>query len=422
VTSALPHLSDRALRRWALAVCCLVIASAVTNLVVTSIEPGVPAGTWGGGGLLGEVGFLVVILAFPMIGLLVLYQQPRNRVGWLLEAVGLAWGLPQLLDSYAHWGLVVRPGSVPAPNVVAALNEGTWTFGIGTMGIFLILLFPDGRLPSPRWRPVAWVAGVAVVVGAIGITVTPGGMEESPIPALDNPLGLESLEPVTLVVLGIALPLLPLSIVASAVALVRRFRRSHGVEREQIKWLATGGALVAFLYLITMTATLAGSFEAEQPPWVSALQEVSILSFVLLPTAIGIAILRHGLFDIDVVINRTLVYGALTATLAAIYLGSVLLLQAALGPLTDRSSLAVAGSTLAVAALFRPARARIQAGVDRRFYRSRYDAALILEAFADRLRHQVDLDAVGADLSTAVRETVNPAHLSLWLRTDGRQP
>jgi hypothetical protein len=421
VTSALPHLSDRALRLWALAVCCLVVASAVTNLVVTSIEPGVPAGTWGGGGLLGEVGFLVVILAFPMIGLLVLYQQPRNRVGWLLEAVGLAWGLPQLLDSYAHWGLVVRPGSVPAPNVVAALNEGTWTFGIGTMGIFLILLFPDGRLPSPRWRPVAWVAGVAVVVGAIGITVTPGGMEESPIPALDNPLGLESLEPVTLVVLGIALPLLPLSIVASAVALVRRFRRSHGVEREQIKWLATGGALVAFLYLITMAASLAGSFEAEQPPWVSALQEVSILSFVLLPTAIGIAILRHGLFDIDVVINRTLVYGALTATLAAIYLGSVLLLQAAISPLTDQSSLAVAGSTLAVATLFRPARARIQAGVDRRFSRSRYDAALILDAFADRLRHQVDLDAVGADLSTAVRETVHPAHLSLWLPTDGRR-
>ena len=422
MTSAFTNLSDRALRRWALAVCFLVVASALTNVVVRSIEPGVRASSWGGGGVLGEVGFLVVILAFPLIGLLILHQQPRNRVGWLLEAVGLAWGLPLLLDSYAHWGLVVRPGSVPAPDVVAALNEGTWTFGIGTMGIFLILLFPDGRLPSPRWRPVAWVAGVALVVGAAGIALTPGGMEESPIPALDNPLGLESLEPVTFVVLGIALPLLPLSIVAAAVALVRRFRRSRGVERGQIKWLATAGALVAILYLITMAATLVAPSEAEQHPWVSTLQEASILSFVLLPAAIGIAILRHGLFDIDVVINRALVYGALSATLAATYLGSVLVLQAAISPLTDQSSLAVAGSTLAVAALFRPARARIQAGVDRRFYRSRYDAALILDAFVDRLRHQVDLDAVGADLSTAVRETVHPAHVSLWLRTDGRQP
>jgi hypothetical protein len=209
---------------------------------------------------------------------------------------------------------------------------------------------------------------------------------------------------------------LPLCIVASAVALVRRFRRSYGVEREQIKWLAAAGAVVALLYLVTMLATLAGSLTPEQPRWVSALQEASILSFLMLPIAIGIAILRHRLYDIDRLINRALVYGLLTATLAGAYLGSVLLLQLALGPLTKESDLAIAGSTLAVAGLFGPARRRIQASVDMRFYRGRYDAARTLNAFADRLRHEVDLEAVGTGLRAAVHDTVQPVHVSLWLR------
>jgi hypothetical protein len=252
------------------------------------------------------------------------------------------------------------------------------------------------------------------------IALAPGTLEEAPVSGLENPLSAGPLEPVVLGLSVIALPLVPVCLVASAVSLVLRFRRSSGVQREQIKWLATAGGLVAVLFAVTLTATFAAEFAGGGSPEVLPLpirflQEASILSFVLLPLAIGAAILRFRLFDIDLVINRALVYGSLTALLAGVYLGSVLLLQLVLRPLTEQSDLAVAVSTLAVAGVFRPARRRIQEVVDRRFYRRRYDAALAVDAFAGRLRHQVDLDAVGADLLAAVHETVQPTHARIWL-------
>jgi hypothetical protein len=392
---------------------------ATFETVVTSIgNPDAPV-SWGTG-LLGELGFTLVVLAFPLVGLGILVRQPRNRIGWLLEGVGLAWTVPSLLDVYAYYGLVIAPGSVPGADVAAALNEGSWSLGILMMGVFLILPFPDGRLLTPRWRVVAWLAGAAAVVVPAVIALAPGTLEEAPVSGLVNPLSAGRFEPIVLALSVVALPLVPICLVASAVSLVLRFRRSSGVQREQIKWLSTAGGLVAALFAVTLTSTFAAEFAGSGSPGglplpIRFLQEASISSFVLLPLAIGAAILRFRLFDIDLVINRALVYGSLTALLAAVYLGSVLLLQLVLRPLTEQSDLAVAVSTLAVAGAFGPARRSIQALVDRRFYRRRYDAALTLDAFAGRLRHQVDLDAVGADLLAAVRETVQPTHATVWL-------
>jgi hypothetical protein len=418
--------SDRALRRLAWAGWWITAVCTVLLMVITSIgDPEVPV-SWGSG-LIGEYAFILVILSFPLVGLGILLRQPHNRIGWLLEGVGLSWGVPSLLDSYAHYGLVVDPGSVPGPDVAAALNEGTWTWGIVMMGVFLILLFPDGHLPSPRWRVVAWLAAAAALVVPAVIALAPGELEEAPVSGIRNPLSAGPFEPVVLALSAVGLPLVPICLVAAAVSLALRFRRLSGVQREQIKWLATAGGLVAALFAVTLSTTLAAELATLGSPGVlplpiRVLQETSILSFLLLPLAIGAAILRYRLFDIDLVINRALVYGSLTALLAGIYLGSVLLLQLVLQPLTEQSDLAVAVSTLAVAGVFRPARRSIQALVDRRFYRHRYDAARTLDAFAGRLRHQVDLDAVGSDLLAAVHETVQPTHATVWVPGTRRLP
>jgi len=410
-------LSDRTLRRLAWAVWWFFLAMLAVGLPLELAEQSRSAEAWGGAqGGAADVAFIVMLLTFPLTGLLILRRLPRNTVGWLLQAVGLVWGLNGLAANYANYGLVVNPGSLPGADVVAALNEGIWAPGIGLMGTFLILLFPDGHLPSRAWRPVAWLCAVTMVLVPVAVVLDPGRLEESPVPTMSNPLAQEWAAPVLEVALAVLVPLLALCIVASAVGLVSRFRHSRGIERQQLKWLATAGAAVAAVFLVTIVSTLLTLATSPTPAWVTGLQAVSMPVFVLLPVAIGVAILQHRLYDVDVVINRALVYGLLTAALAGVYLGSVLLLQRALEPLTSQSDLAVAGSTLAVAALFRPARARIQAGVDRRFYRSRYDAAQTLDVFVDRLRHQVDLDAVGDDLRSAVRETVQPAHVSLWLR------
>ncbi|MBA2530489.1 MAG: hypothetical protein H0V23_00020 [Nocardioidaceae bacterium] len=409
-------LSDHTLRRAAWACWWFLVVVLIIGLPIALSDGPAPQGTWGASGDVLEIAFNLVVLVFPLTGLLILIRQPQNTIGWVLQGIGVTWGVGSLLDSYATYGLVLNPGSLPGADVAAALNEGTWAPWIGLMGIFLILLFPDGRLPSPRWRPVAWLSAVTIVAVTVVIGLEPGLLEEGPVPDMTNPIGLEAAQLPLLVLLAIFLPLLPLCIVASAVALVLRFRRSHGFERQQIKWLATAGSLVAVLYLVTMASTLATSSMDRIPSWVLGLQNAATLSFVLLPVAIGLAILRYRLYDIDVVINRALVYGSLTAMLAGVYLGSVLLLQVVLNPITDQSDLAVAGSTLAVAALFRPARGRIQSIVDRRFYRNRYDAARTLDAFAGRLRQELDLDAVGTDLRTTARETVQPSHVSLWLR------
>jgi hypothetical protein len=403
---------DRNLRRLAWGLWWFFLAVIVVNTSLIML-----GGSMASTGAAGDVMLGLVLLTFPLTGLLILRDQPRNTIGWLLQGIGLAWGLGGLADNYARYGIIVDPGSLPGSDVAAALASATWAPGIGLMGTFLILLYPDGSLPSPRWRPVAWLAAVVIVALTLSVVLAPGRIAVGPGQTLPNPVGIDLASGALDAAQSVLLPLLPLCIVASAVGLVRRFRRSHGVERQQLKWLAATGAVVAALFLAGIITSLLGqSMWDAEPTWLRALQSVFTLSFGLLPVSICVAVLRHGLYDIDLVVNRALVYGTLTAALAGAYLGLVLLLQLVLSPIAARSDLAVAGSTLAVAALFRPARARIQGAVDRRFYRSRYDAARTLESFTGRLRDQVDLGSVSDDLRGVVRETVHPAHVSVWLR------
>ncbi len=365
--------------------------------------------------------FLIVLLPFPLAGLLILRRQPRNTVGWLLAGIGVLWGIGGLADGYARYGLVVDPGSVPGPTVAATIGNGIWAPAIGITGTFLFLLFPDGHLPGPHWRPVALLSGAVLVALTLCLYLSPDRLTEVPVEGMVNPLGIESMAPFLHAALDVLVMVLALCALLSVVALVTRFHRARGVERQQLKWLAYAAAIVGGAFVLGIVMSLGIPEDKPDPGWIAVFDQLSFLSFSLLPIAIGVAVLRYRLYDIDVVINRTLVYGTLTACLAAAYLGSILVLRLLLGPLTGSSDLAVAASTLFVAALFRPLRTRIQAHVDRRFYRRRYDATRTLEAFSGRLRHQVDRDAVGAELLAACHETVQPAQASIWLPEGGRR-
>lgn len=359
--------------------------------------------------------FMLVLLPFPAAGILILRRQPRNTVGWLLTGIGALWGIGGVADGYAQYGLVVDPGSLPGPAVAATIANGIWAPAIGLTGTFLFLLFPDGHLPSRRWRPVAWVSGTVLVALTVCLYLAPDRLTEAPVEGVENPLGVEALGPFLHSALDVLVLVLAGCTLLSVVALVTRFRRARGVERQQLKWLASAAAIVGGAFVLGIAVSLGVPDDKPQPGWMAVLDQLSFLTFATLPVAITVAVLRYRLYDIDVVINRALVYGSLTATLVATYLGSVLLLQLVLRPLTERSDLAVATSTLAVAALFGPARRRIQDAVDRRFYRHRYDAARTVADFSARLRQQIDLDTVADDLLAAVHETVQPTAATVWL-------
>ena len=407
----MPHLSDRQLRvlAWtcwwffagALLSRALLAVADVQLTFIGAVEAGV---------------FLLVMVAFPLAGVLILRQQPRNTIGWVLAAIGVLWGVGGLADTYAHYGLLSDPGSLPGPAVAAALSNGIWAPALGLTGTFLFLLFPDGHLPSRRWRPLARLAGTVLVSLTVCLFLSPVRLTDGPGAGIRNPLGVEVLGPALEVALAVLVPGFALCVLASAAALVSRFRSARGIERLQLKWFATASAMVGLSFVLGIAASLLVPDEGTKPGWLDALDGLSFLLFALPPISIGVAVLRYRLYDIDVVINRALVYGSLTATLVATYLGSVLLLQLLLRPLTERSDLAVAASTLAVAALFGPARGRIQVAVDRRFYRRRYDAARTVTGFTARLRQEIDLDAIGADLVRTAGDTVQPTDASLWLR------
>jgi hypothetical protein len=343
------------------------------------------------------------LAGFAVVGALIALRQPRNAVGWLLLAVAITFAA---VNAAEGWVEVGSPGraAVAAP---AAWGTNVW-FSLGI--IMLPLLFPDGRLPSPRWRPVLWLGVADLVLSLSSAMLMPGPLELQQSSGIDNPLG--GARGPAEVLSAVEVPVGATALVLAVASVVVRFRRSHGLERQQLKWFAlVGVATAACLAVAVFSTTMLPGDEYDPIAVVAWLTGLALLG-IGLPLATGFAIFRHRLYDVDVVIRRTLVYGVLTATLGAVYLALVLLIGLAVG----RSGFAVAVSTLAVAALFRPLRARIQGGVDRRFYRRRYDAGRTLEAFGTRLRDELDLETLADDLRDVVTDTVQPAHVSLWLR------
>jgi hypothetical protein len=389
---------------WSLAALSVMMFVAAIALHVLARSVDSP-GEWSTLGAVGRVLSFLPFLAFPLVGALVASRRPRNWVGWILLADGLLWTFGAVLDSYRVYGLA-RPGSVPFSGAVHALGQWLWVPAVGLFAVYLILLFPDGRLPSRRWRPLAWFSGAVMVLLSAGI---------------GKPFGLEQY-PWVSDALPVVLALLPLCILASAVSLVLRYRQAGTEVREQIKWVAFAALFVGVQFVIDIGASLLlvpMTASGREPAWLALLDQVGFIMFAGVPIAVGIAVLKYRLYDIDVIINRALVYGSLTATLVALYFGGIVVLQRLFVALTgQQSTLAVVASTLAIAALFNPLRRRIQGFVDRRFYRRKYDASKTLETFSAKLRDATDLEALSGDLKAVVGETMQPEHVSLWLRPD----
>jgi hypothetical protein len=353
------------------------------------------------------VQFASFAMAFATVGAVVASRRPENVVGWLLLAIGFEVVLGIFVAGYAEYALLVRSGSLRGGVAAAWLAE--WLFvPVFHLLALLLLLFPDGSLPSRRWRPFVWLVVITALAAVFARAFSPGPLEG--FTSTPNPLGIEALGGLLSVIEGAwEVVGLTLVVVVATASLFVRVRRASGVERQQVKWLLYAATLLSVAGLLSLMIGAIGT------GWVGLV--LITLGFLAVPFAIGIAILRHHLYDIDLIINRTLVYATLTGALAAIYFGGIVVSQRLFVLLTgQQSTLAVVASTLLIAALFAPLRRRIQSFIDRSFYRRRYDAGMTLEAFSAKLRDETDLDALRDDLVGVVRETMQPAHVFLWMR------
>ena len=370
-------------------------------------------GTAAQGGPWSYLIFTVFVLGFSTVGVLLAARQPRNPIGWLLLGCAVGYALAGLCQEYSSYGIHTK--SSVLPGVILAAWAASWLFltGVGPATTFLLLLFPTGRVPSRRWRVVGWLAawGMALLLVSTALAPGPiGGDRRAPA----NPVGIPDGEQVLRVAGALGGVAFTLAILGAVLSLIVRFRRARQVERQQLKWLSYAAVLVgmAVLFQLLLVAVWGNTALTNN------LSNATITGvLVCVPVAVGIAILRYRLYDIDRIISRTLVYALLTLVLGLGYAGVVLVLGQLSGGVTrNPPSWAVASATLGVAALFQPARRRIQTGVDRRFNRRRYDAAKTIEAFSARLRGEIDLDDLTVELLAVVDQTMQPTMSSLWLR------
>ena len=361
-------------------------------------------------GPIGSIVFTALLFGTALLGAFVASRRPDNAIGWLLMLAPLPAAAGNL------FGVVAQHGAPSNAFVRAAANASLWAAQPSIMLAGATLLrFPTGRHLSRRWRGFEVVVVSAALLGMIGLLIRPGGVYVAP--DVHNPLGIHWMRALASSLEGLG-QVGQTALVAGAIAsLVLRWRRSAGVDRQQMKWIVFAVCVFPFLILVS---TVVDSFDTSAEGYASF--ALNIIAIMLIPTGIAVAVLKYRLYDIDLIINRTLVYAALTAVLVAAYAGGVLLFRTVLDPVTGDNDIAIAASTLAVAALFGPARRRIQAFIDRRFYRSRYDAQQTLEMFAARLRDEVDLESLTSDLAAVVHRTVQPRHVSVWLPAEGTRP
>jgi len=349
------------------------------------------------------VPYLLGMMSAATVGAVLAGRRPRHPVGWLLLALGLSVIALGLCDAYASYGLLARPGSLPAARWAAVYQDASWILLTTLIG-FILLLTPTGSLPTTRWR---WWARIAVVAPVVATTLRPGTLDE-PFEAVDNPLAVSAGPLVAIATVADVVTLV--AVVVAAASLVARFRRARGVERLQLRWVAFAGVLAGVAVGVILVSWALGGGEVLWG-WAGGLYVAA------LPLMTGASVLRYRLYDLDRIISRTLSYGLLTVLLGVGYAGAVLLLGRLLG---RDSSLAVAGATLMVAGVFQPARRRVQQAVDRRFNRRRFDAGVTIQAFSARLRQQIELDSLTAELLAVVEATMQPTRVSLWLRPPQR--
>ena len=391
-------------------ICALCLGLATVDLVLVALNSSHPniriPEPW--------IGHTVSAVAFSTVGAVVGSRRPENPIGWLFCAIGIFAAIVLLSSEYAAYVLLAQPDSLPGGLAMVWIRAWVWVPYVGFF-VLLFLVFPEGW---PQSRALRWFASLVLFVIAYGTILA--AFSPGPIDAIggavDNPLGMEALRGVgTNSAVGpLESVLYALGIVAAA-SLFGRMRRARGVQRQQLKWFAYATVVLVGGVVLGFTVS-----EATGVQWLGEIGFVlRMVGLTGLPIAIGIAVLRYRLYNIDRIINRTLVYGSLTATLLALYFGGIVVLQRIFVLLTgEKSTVAVVASTLLIAALFTPLRRRIQSGIDRRFYRSKYDARKTLEAFSLTLRDETDLEALSGDLVGVVRETMQPAHVSLWLRPD----
>jgi hypothetical protein len=386
---------------WVLTLLSLAATAWLDNLLDQAGRPELVQLTAGSGVIL-----VLGAVSAATAGAVLASRRPRHPVGWLLLAFGLVvQALTSAAEGYARYGLLARPGTLPAASYLAMLASVTFIPGLGCVG-FILLLTPTGSLPSPRWRRWAWIAAAVPAAFTVSwLLGVPAVDPESVLRGAQNPLAVPALESPLVVVAGVTAPVTALSLVVAGGSLVGRFRRARGAERQQLRWLSFSAALAAPALLVMYAGILTENLELAG--WAVG------VFLALLPLAISAAIARYRLYDLDRIISRTLAYGLLTLVLGLGYAGVVL----GLGRLLPRgSSLVVAAATLAVAAVFQPARRRIQQAVDRRFNRRQYNTAKTIQAFSTRLRDQVDLDTLSSELQAVVHQTMEPTGVSLWLR------